>query len=84
MSKHAFKVGQRVIVNHNLDETDRRHTVVTLMREMIGKVYKISNISGEKAYLNGYMFYTGDLRPLKDPPEPIGPVTFDPEKLISI
>lgn len=80
-----FKVGDLVVVSQNLEKTDRAHSVVPQMRDMIGKIYpiqRITNVSAKypKIFIDTYMFHPDDLIPYKKPKKH-PPVTFNPEHL---
>lgn len=76
-----MKIGDEVIVGPNLKRTNELHSVVSQMKKMKGKKYKIQKYPNENCiFLDGYMFYPGDVI-LYEKTKPIDPVTFDLEQL---
>lgn len=76
-----MKIGDMVVVGNDLTKTNERHSVVPRMKEMKGKIFKIQKFPNKNTiFLDGYMFFPGDLIPYKEP-EAIEPKVFDPEQL---
>jgi len=85
VKEQDVKKGMKVKISNDLSKTENRWSTSEEMLNMRGKIYKITNLSGEGVHIadeygSGWIFCCEDVEevPTKPPPPP---VTFDPANL---